>query len=298
MSVSGAAFFRNLLRPLVHRFFAVHAHYHQIYLQWAMRLDPSGVTFTTIDRKTEVPHHIFQGSQSDTAVILAIGASNIANEGDPGGLFAPVRGVYNFNFLNGRCYVAKDPLLGATMDRSNVLTRVGDRLVASGLYDRVLLVPIACGGTFISEWAPGGRMHPRIRKALWTLRRAGIRSTHILWQQGEAEANQPCTEPDGSLWSANFTKIASAIRSHGVDAPIYVAQSTICRGERSELIRNAQRAVVRPDDGVFSGPDLDLIGVDRRWDGCHFSVSGMESAADLWLEAVMASDMRRATAGA
>jgi hypothetical protein len=277
---------RNILRPYVRQFFATRDRYHQKIVRWKTRFDPSGSTFRESKGRTEVSCRVFQ-DDSRTAVILAMGASNIANEGDPKGCYVPTTGVYNFNFLDGRCYIAKDPLLGASLDRSNLLTRLGDRIVLSGSYDRVLLIPIAHGGTFIEEWAPGGRMHARLRRTIKLLGRARIKLTHILWQQGEAEANRECADPDGILWVLNFSKIAHAIRAKGINAPIYVARCTVCHGSPCDIIRKAQADVIQPNQGIFAGPDLDTIGNDQRWDGCHFSGHGMDIAADLWYAAIV-----------
>jgi hypothetical protein len=273
MRSASLSLLRKLLRPLVRRLFALRGRATQRYWQrqesrrqwqesrrqWELKLDPSSVTFRDRRGRKRAHRRLFK-RQPGVAVILAAGQSNLANECDPDGKFQPRRGVYNFNFFDGKCYVARDPLLGATIDRSNVLTRLGDRMVARKMYDRVLLV-----------------------------RLAGIRATHILWQQGEAEANLSCGENIAAEWMEEFQKIATMIRNEKVDAPIYVAQATICHGGRSEIIRGAQVAVVRPEQGIFAGPDLDVLGAEHRWDGCHFSVSGMEKAADLWLEAIAAS---------
>ena len=125
-------------------------------MQWRQPCDPSGVTFRDTTGRIEVSEALFRPAPR-VAVILALGASNLANEGDPKGLCESTQGVFNFDFIAGKCYVAKDPLVGSTADRGNVLTRLGERLVWSGRYDRVLLVPVAHGGTLISEWVPGGR---------------------------------------------------------------------------------------------------------------------------------------------
>jgi hypothetical protein len=290
-----ASLLRNLLRPLVRRLFVLRGwamERHEAWLksrrQEKLKLDPSSVTFCDRQGRKRASGRGFRCHQG-VAVLLAVGASNLANECDPNGKLQPRRGVYNFNFLDGKCYVARDPLLGTTLDRSNVLTRIGDIMVARKMYDRVLLVPVAHGGTFVKEWAPGGRMCPRLIEAIRQLRLAGIHLTHILWQQGEAEANLSCGENIAAEWMEEFHKIANIIRNEHVDAPIYVAQATICHGGRSEIIRGAQMAVVRPEQGIFAGPDLDVLGAKYRWDGCHFSVSGMDKAADLWLEAIAAS---------
>jgi Carbohydrate esterase, sialic acid-specific acetylesterase len=252
-------------------------------LKHTHRLDPGLKTCRDPVGRDRVDDRQFRADPR-LAVVLALGASNIANEGDPNGLFVPRRGVYNFNFFDGHCYVAKDPLLGATIQRSNLLTRLGDMLVQRGIYDRVLLVPIAHGGTYAAEWAPNGRMHPRLRRAIKMLRRCNIELTHVLWQQGESEAATPGADP--KQWVEHFNAIVDTIRSAASDSVIYVAQCTICRNEPNEIIRAAQRSAVDPARRIFAGPDLDVIGIEDRWDGCHFSVRGLERAAELWFVAI------------
>ena len=253
-------------------------------------LDPYRISFRDAARRLAVNEIMFSAAP-DIAVILGVGQSNIANEGDAGGLCEPGNGVYNFNFFDAKCYVAKDPLLGASKNRSNVLTRLGDMLVARRHYQRVLLVPIAHGGTYATDWSPGGKMFPRLRRTLALLRQQDIKITHVLWQQGESEAAQDPAEPDA--WVRHFMAMVAAIRQAGVDAPIYVAQCTICRNEPSEPIRSAQRRVVVPALGILAGPDIDLIGLEDRYDGCHFSTAGLRRAAQMWSDALAADSDQR-----
>jgi len=247
------------------------------------RIDPTHLSFRKISGRAVVSPALFLASPA-TAVILAIGQSNIANECDPFALRKPEGEVFNFNFFDGRCYEACDPLLGASVDRSNVLTRVGELLVTRGNYRRILLVPIAHGGTFAREWAPGGQMFPRLERALKRLKERNIAITHIVWQQGESEAAE--RDPKPLEWMNHLRATIDAIRAAGVDAPIYVAQCTICRSDPNKQIRAAQQQVVEPAAGIMPGPDLDQIGLGERYDGCHFSATGLDRAAAMWCDAL------------
>ncbi len=262
-------------------------------------LDPGLRTYrASAGRPTVDPRSFsrpFSTVPKDLAVILAAGASNIANEGDPNGRFVPHANVFNFSFLNGRVYVARDPLIGATEDRSNVLTRIGDALVKGEHFKRVLLVPVAHGGTYIHEWSPGGRMHPRLSRALKQLRRKGIVVTHFLWQQGEAEADQ--SQPDAAAWLGHFNAIANVVRAEAPECDIYVARCTICRNAPNPVIRAAQEQALDLQKRIFPGPDLDVIGLDDRWDCCHFSVRGLERATEVWLRALEARSPQSVTGG-
>jgi hypothetical protein len=274
-------FFRPSKSPVAR---VVHDHYRT--LRRILRpLDPDGGSFRDISGRVRAECELF-GPTPRLAVILTFGQSNIANECDPRGCYTPGPGVYNFNLFDSRCYVAKDPLLGATGDHGNFATRLGDLLVRRDVYDRVLLVPIAYGGTYMAEWTANGRMFPRLTQTLIRLRRGGISVTHALWQQGEAEGALP--NADGSAWVGYFKEMVATLRQYAVSAPIFVAQCTVCCSAPNERIRVAQRAVVAPSAGVFAGPDVDIIGRDERWDGCHFSTVGLEKAAELWFRAVSA----------
>ncbi len=244
-------------------------------------IDPAQLSFSNKSDRQEVKRSLFRSNPS-TAVLFAFGQSNIANECDPNGKYVPGPEVYNFDFLSRRIFVAKDPLLGATIDRSNFLSRLGDMLIRRGQFQRVLLVPIAYGGTYMREWAPGGRMHPRLLFALRQLRRRGIKVTHALYQQGEAEGAQ--ANYLWADWARDFNAMVGAIRATGMAAPIFVAQCTESGNGPSEPLRSIQRSVVDPAQGILAGPDLDMIGPDERWDRCHFSVNGLNRAAELWFD--------------
>jgi Carbohydrate esterase, sialic acid-specific acetylesterase len=213
-----------------------------------------------------------------TAVILVAGQSNAANEG----LFAAksdgATGVYNFNFLDGACTHARDPLLGATGEGANFLTRLGSNLIADGTFQNVLLVPVAVGGTETFEWLPGTWRFRRIEVALRRLSDQRMRVTHMIWNQGEAERG--ATTPDD--YRRNLTAILLGMRTAGLHAPIFVAQVSLCAGVSNKFIRMAQRGMVDLRADIHAGPDLDTIGLEDRFDGCHFDAYGLDRAARLW----------------
>ena len=221
--------------------------------------------------------------QGCTAFILIFGQSNGANSGDTP--YVPSHRVFNFNMFDGQCYVAKDPLLGATERGGNFATRMADMLIERGLFDGVLLAPISVGGSRIEEWSTGGARHRRLQIAIKRGMDLGLQFTHLLWHQGETNARYG---PDGPLYAACFMDIYAALRRYGVHAPIYVAQATVCDSPPNEIIRAAQRAVVDPRLGIFAGPDTDTIGFSDRYDNCHMAESGLIKHAQLWIDALTA----------
>jgi hypothetical protein len=142
------------------------------------------------EEKIEVPKREIvdctKFSSGNMAIIVTFGQSNAANFGETP--FEPRGNVFNFNYADGKCYFAKDPLLGADGKKGSVWTRVGDKLVSRHVYDTVLLAPIGVNWSSVSEWAPSGRLHGRIHKVLKGLQKKGLTITHLLWHQGERDA--------------------------------------------------------------------------------------------------------------
>jgi hypothetical protein len=214
-------------------------------------------------------------------VALAFGQSNAANFGETPRVAGP--GVYNF--AHGHLYDAVDPLLGATGDGGSVWTRLGDMLIADGLYDAVVFIPIAVENTHIARWTATGDLHPRLLSALDEAHVAGLGITHLLWHQGESDNGLKTTRLQ---YRTMLLDMIQSIRTHGVAAPIYVSIASRCgQVGLSAEIEQAQQDVVSIDEGIVPGPDTDSLGPAFRLpDGCHFSDEGLQQAAALWLEAL------------
>lgn len=246
-------------------------------------IDPGNRSYRDVSNRKKVDcRAIKEGPR--VAVIFIFGQSNAGNYGDKNALYAPARGVYNFDFFDGACYEARDPLLGTETDQSNVATRLGDLLVQRKLFDQVIIIPIAYGGSAVAHWAPGGILSPRLNEALRQVRTSGLAVTLAIWQQGETDAHPPSPDPVG--YKRDFRAMVGMLRRNGMDAPIAVAQSTVCQSKPIETIRQAQRELVDSNSGILAGADTDSIGMDGRFDGCHFSEAGLNRAAELWFEVI------------
>jgi carbohydrate esterase-like sialic acid-specific acetylesterase len=222
-----------------------------------------------------------------TTVILTFGQSNAANTGEE--RYAAHGAVHVFNIFDMRFYRAIDPLPGASHDGGSVWGRLGDKLIDAGVASSVLIVPIAVGATYIRDWGPGGYYHRRLLFALHRLKSAGIKIDMLCWHQGEADANH--TGMSAAEYSRYFRSMLRAVREKGVDAPVYVALATLCEEaphpfQNAAEIRRGQKNAVSIRDRILPGPDTDLIGIEHRRDGCHFSASGQELAAQAWFKAI------------
>lgn len=169
-----------------------------------------------------------------TMVLLIFGQSQAANS--PPSVqkvedtrFFPTHNVINFNVYDGRCYFARDRLLGATAIGGSIWSRLGESLIESGMAERVVLAPIAVGAATVADWAPADSARPSgnlNRKLLVALRRLfdqKIPPTHILWVQGGLTAGK--SRPTTATHSGGIVR---QIRSLNVSAPIHVALDTVC----------------------------------------------------------------------
>jgi hypothetical protein len=214
-----------------------------------------------------------------TAVIVALGQSNAGNWGM--GHYAATEAVDNFDPETGNCFSAIDRLLGTDGSGSSFLPRLGDLLVQSREFNRVIVVSIAVGGASISDLTSIylGRIDNLIAK----LRQAGITPTHFLFQQGETDAMRNTTTAE---YSASLVRLVRQFRSAGYEAPFYVALSSKCDevhpGNR-RAIRVAQAACIDVNLNIRRGPDTDMIGNSGRAHGhCHMNEIGTLAQAALW----------------
>ncbi len=197
----------------------------------------------------------------DLPVLLVVGQSNAANYGD-----APHTGSAHINFYEGRCYPARDPLLGASGDRAAVWTRLG-----GGPY---LIAPVAKGGSLMWHWRPGGPLFPRLERTLGQLRAAGLDPDHVLVVQGESEGSSG-HDPEGYERAA--VRLLTYLRATG--ATIWFATTSRCRSAPNASIRLAQERARRAT-GTLAGPDLDRI--PDRANICHFGPGGLHRIASEW----------------
>jgi hypothetical protein len=250
--------------------------------------------FSDVSGRQRVDCHIGNARE---IVLLTFGQSISANHGEAP--YVPRGNVVNFNPNDWLCYAAVDPLLGATAGGDNhtgsIWGYLCDGLIDTKRWDRCIVAPIAQGHTSMKDWAPGGGEYHLIREAIARMRASALTPTAMLWGQGEDDAQGG----NAVAYERSFNAMAGAIRRYA-RAPLLVAVETTCdmnlinaetrvaKRAGQQKIAQAQRGVVNPAAGIFTGPDLDRIDQEGRWDGCHLSVSGLKAAAAAWQQALLA----------
>jgi hypothetical protein len=222
---------------------------------------------------------------ADTAVLLAIGQSNVANHAARRVSTLYGRGV--INYFDGRCHIAASPLLGASSNGGEFLTLLGDRLLDHGLYKNVVVVSSGIGGSPISRWAKGGDLNAMLVATLSQVAK-DYRVTHVVWHQGESDYARATTS---DVYEAAFGSLVTTLTANGVDAPIYVSISTRCGTPWSAVnpVAEAQRRLA-DERRVFLAADTDtLLESGDRYDDCHFAESGQGKVAAAYAAAIKRS---------
>lgn len=235
-----------------------------------------------------------------TLVLIAAGQSNRASVNPT--LYIPANSgvVDNFNIYNGAGYNIGGPLLGAEYDPDlglgpgNVMARVADKFI--GIFDRVILVPVAIGNTIIAQWDPatsGNCCANRISVALARLAARGITcattgiTCAIEWGQGE---NDNLNGTSQASYQASWGRLVADAQAHGFSGRIFIAIETLDAGVISPTIQAAQTAVV-DNVTVFQSGNIDtLTGTTNRQPGLtHLNDVGAASGATLIFNAMVAS---------
>lgn len=224
-----------------------------------------------------------------SAVLLILGQSNAANH--HGQRFRSAYGSQIVNFIDGRCYIAASPLLGASGVMGEYWTQLGNLLLASGHFNQVVLAPVASTGAEVARFAPGGDLNRLTLDAAARMAQSGYNITHVLWHQGERDY------VDGTSGAAYRERLASLVenlRAIGVTAPFFVSIASKCLGlsnggtrvhHADNSVVRAQRALHDSSLGIMGGIDTDTLMDDLdRVDGCHFSATGEQKAAEAWAD--------------
>ena len=214
-----------------------------------------------------------------TAVLLIAGQSNAANHAaQRHGTRHPDRVL---NFISGRCYVAASPLLGSTGFAGEYWTLMADQLIDQGVFDHVILAPVAVGGSDVAQWAKGGALNNSMIPLVQDLA-THYRVTHVLWHQGESDF---ALKTDPAQYKEQFGSFVDTLRANAVDATVFVSTATRCLPGwvAPNAIQTAQQELATSGTGFAPEVDTDkLLSAQDRFDDCHFGDLGEVKTAKAW----------------
>ncbi|MCC6478279.1 MAG: hypothetical protein IT552_03625 [Sphingomonadaceae bacterium] len=217
-----------------------------------------------------------------TLTIVAGGQSNAGNYNSAQSKTEASDQVYVF--FRGKCYVAKDPVLGADGIKGSLWPLMGAS-IAKKLKQPVLLIVNAAGGTRYLDWTdPHAPYLPRLKAEIMAARERGYEPSLVLWHQGESDA---LVERSASEIQSDLQALVDQILAEAPKAQMYLFNVSRCVGPKrpydSQSVREAQSRLAALDSRVHLGMDTDQLGDDYRWDKCHFNKFGRERIIDMAL---------------
>jgi hypothetical protein len=222
-----------------------------------------------------------------TAVVFVAGQSNAGNHGEKRQVTA--FGDRVVAFFNGAFSIAASPMPGASSDEGESLTPMGDELIRSGRFDRVVLAPVVVGGTAIARWVDGD-LAPVLRQGLDAVQ-ARYRVTHAIWHQGETDAAEGVSAAD---YRSRFATLLDRWREQGMSGPVFVSITTRCdpAWKPGNPVALAQRSLPDPARGVYPGADSDALipAAELRGGTCHHNAAGQAHLAKLLAAALLGVD--------
>lgn len=216
---------------------------------------------------------------SNPFVLMGIGQSLIANQN---GTHAWSQVLYRnvYETWGGKCYRANAPLFGATGGEQSFVMPLAN-MIALATNRNVVIIMAAIGNTPAEEFLPGKVAGNLIAYQLANAKKLGIKPSVILYEQGQADDDR--TKP--ADYFKSLSGIIESLRQQVGDVPVFVATDTMVSWVSHPDIAHQQKAITKID-GVFAGPDIDLIRY--RLNGTHLDTRGLQMQAVMWFQ-VLAS---------
>lgn len=173
----------------------------------------------------------------------------------------------------------------------NIAVRVADNFVTNAVFDRVIIVSCAVGGTAIDRWATG-TLASRVPAALARLESRGITQSTpgvtfaVLIGIGETDNSLGTSQ---AAFTAGLNGFISNMAAAGYTGRYFVCQETWGGGITSSAVRAAQAAIVN-NVNIFSAGDLDTFNASfRNTDNLHFNDAGLLAVGNLVYNTMHAS---------
>jgi hypothetical protein len=206
-----------------------------------------------------------------TMVAFVMGQSNAANHSSH---ITTASNPRILNYFNGKCYLASDPLLGATGPTGSQWVAMGQKLLSR--YDKIILIPFAISGVSVTRFT--GDLNPSFVATMAQVKMT-YNVTHFLWHQGENDAMYPIGK---SAYTANLNTLIKQAKAKFPAARFYTSIVTICDALPNPAIQAAQKSAVNPRRGIFLGVNSDSLGDLYRYDRCHFNEAGIDALSTMW----------------
>lgn len=209
-------------------------------------------------------------SPKNTLVIVSGGQSNAGNHLTLRTRTETTDRVYAF--YNGQCYLAQDPMLGASGTSGSLWPLLGKQL-AQSTGKSIMMISAARGGASYEDWLnPQTGYMSDLQVQLNAATRLGFTANWIIWHQGETNARTPEHARHNKDELSRLTAILLNKMPH---ARMYLFRVSRCSDKMNAngvpLMRDIQTQVAEQNPRIFAGMNTDEFDDDYRIDRCHFN---------------------------
>jgi hypothetical protein len=233
--------------------------------------------------------------RANTAVIIVDGQSEHATAGGTATYTTVNAQAHQLSIYDGGIYSGADPVLGCSyapsVGPSSMTMRIADRIITRGKATRVVMVPIAMGGTpwAIYDPAAAGSLFTRFQAAYRRLASIGLAPDKIIVGRG---ATDNTLATSAASVRASINAWVAGVRGLGCSAPIYIGKFTMVGGATSANVQTGIANAISDNSGnnVSAGYDgdtnLTVAGGFRLADGTHPSNTGLTTGANGWADLI------------
>lgn len=215
----------------------------------------------TVLALTASPAH----AQSKPWVFMLAGQSNMVGQGFPVPVQQPDGRIMRQGAVGAPQTVAQDPLGGAGAGPAMPFAR---ELLKHHPGVRIVLVPCAKSGSYITQWQHGSRNYNRCVTRTRAAIRHGGEFKGILFAQGESDAFDMA---HGTRWAERYQRTIRGFRK-SLSAPTVPIVHTVIHPvvgfPASEIVQAQQRRHLNSRDAAVEAQDLELR------DAYHYTVPG------------------------
>ena len=242
--------------------------------------------------------------------IATFGQSNSANSmTEKSDVEIPLN-LYQYDWKSQSCYLYKEPLLGASGSKGNVITYTAIKL-ANISNKAIVIIPFGVNQTSVLNWAYGDRSHQH-KIVMKRIKESGLSPNIFLWHQGESDSKRISPSLDELTKAPYFQeyflqkgikkgiiplseeiyynalkKIVESTFKRFPQSSFGIALATICGNTPWNPVRSAQTRISQDLPNTFISADSDKItGLDKRPNNCHFSAKGASELGNLYYQSI------------
>ena len=218
---------------------------------------------TSNNEKVECPN------ENDAILIVGFGQSNSANHQ---GQRYESNDNNVLNLYNGNCYLAKDPMLGATENSGSIWIPLASKL-AKKTGKKIVLATFGVGGTSVTRWSNDKDLGFFYHQNISSIKTKYKSVNYFLWIQGEQDKGMNPVD-----YGDNLRKIIQNTKEDFPKSKFMLSATTYCSGNGDAKINLEQKNIAKTIPDVYLMGDTDkYAGHKFRYDDCHLSSIGVEA---------------------